>query len=75
MYKLILITFLLVGCAGRTPCEMAIDNLQPSPKIPKIAALEINDTISADEGGQELLKNYVILSNSNNSMIQSCSKR
>lgn len=75
MYRILIITLLLAGCAGRSPCEIAIDNLQPSPKIPKAAAIEIGDTILADEGGHELLRNYVKLSTMNDSMIDSCSKR
>lgn len=61
----------LTGCAT-DPCDLAIQNLQEPHKIPKTANIEIGDTIQADDGGHELLKNYVVLSMQTNSVIQSC---
>ena len=71
MRLLVILSLLLTGCT-RTTCQIAVDQMQPAVKIPKIAVLEIGDTISADEGGQELLTNYVKMSNQVNSLIESC---
>lgn len=72
MFKILILTpVLLMGCA-HSPCEIAIINLQPAKKIPKTAAIEISDSIMADDGGQELLQNYVKMSTQTNSLIEAC---
>ena len=74
MKYIIPMLLILTGCA-RSACELAIDNLQPVPKIPKQASIEISDQIMADEGGNTLLKNYVLLSNQQSSIIDSCQSK
>lgn len=72
MKKLAFISVLLLAGCTRTACELSIDSLVPVQKIPKVASIEISDKILADEGGNTLLKNYVIMSNELNSVIDSC---
>lgn len=73
MKKLILLSIvvLLSGCA-RNQCEIAIDSLQPVQKIPKVANIEIGDSIMADDGGNTMLKNYVTMSTELNNVITNC---
>lgn len=71
MKKVCFILLFLTGCA-RNACEIAIDNMQPVQKIPKVANIEIGDKIMADEGGNTMLKNYVNMTTQINSVIDSC---
>lgn len=70
----ILIMLLMTGCA-RNACELSVDNLQLAPKIPKAANIEIGDSIMADDGGHEFLKNYVTMSKQVNSIKENCTKQ
>jgi hypothetical protein len=71
MRALILTTLLLTGCT-RNACQIAVDQMQPAYKIPKTVNIKIGDSIKVDSGGQELLTNYVKMSNQVNSLVESC---
>jgi len=68
----ILLSAVLFSGCSRTACELAIDSLQPAAKIPKTATIEIADQIRADDGGNTILKNYVIMSKQQSEIIDAC---
>jgi hypothetical protein len=72
--RFILLSILLAGCA-KSQCELSIENLQPVNKIPKEAKINISDKILADDGGHIMLKNYVIMSNQIDSIIDNCKSK
>lgn len=72
-YAILFGLLLLTGCA-RSACELAIDNLQPAPKIPKQASIEVTEKIVADDGGYIMLKGYIAMSKQISAVIDSCKK-
>jgi len=73
MKYILILCVLLSGCARNT-CQIAIDNLQPLPKIPKDINIQLEEgSFKADNGGVALLQNYAKTSRAVTALKESCS--